>query len=55
MDRLLIETDYPYLTDTPSIGRLLIFNQICKLKGINGYNCMYKLNANAKRLFYKMN
>lgn len=55
MDRLLIETDYPYLTDSPGIDRLFIFNRICQLKNINRYDCMKELNENAKRLFYKMN
>lgn len=55
LDRLLIETDYPYLTDMPSACRLDIFNRICELKRINRYDCMQSLNDNAKRLFYKMN
>lgn len=54
LDNLLIETDYPYLTSTPSVDRLLIFNYICNLKQESQYNIMNRLNKNAKRLFYKM-
>ena len=54
LDRLLIETDYPYLTDMPSVSRLDIFYRICELKDIDRYNCMRNLNNNAKRLFYKI-
>lgn len=54
IDKLLIETDYPYLTDNPKAAGYDTFNKICELKEKNKVYMMNKLNSNAYTLFPKL-
>lgn len=54
LNRLIIETDYPYLTKKPVVDGIALFNKICDLKGIDKSLMNKKLDENAKRLFYKI-
>lgn len=54
ISRILIETDYPYLTKYPDIDGVLIFNKICDLRNIDKNIMSKQLDENAKRLFYKL-
>ena len=54
IDHLLIETDYPYLTDEPKTTGYDTFNKICELKENSKVYVMNKLNQNAYNLFPKL-
>lgn len=54
IDRLMIETDYSFLTDRPNETGRESFNKICVLKNKEKTLMMKHLNDNAERLFYKM-
>ncbi len=55
IDKLIIETDYPFLTDNPSQSGKLTFNKICELRKTDKVLMMKTLNENAARLFPKLN
>lgn len=54
IEKLIIETDYSFLTTTPNITGRLTFEKICELKNKEKISMMKNLNENAKRLFYKL-
>lgn len=54
INRLLIETDYSYLTKFPDIDGVEIFNKICDLRNADKTVMGKQLDENAKRLFYKL-
>jgi len=54
IDRLIIETDYSFLTNRPNETGRETFNKICELKNKERTLMMKHLNDNAKRLFYKL-
>lgn len=54
LDNLLIETDYPYMSEFPRIDGKLIFKKIQELKELDFIELEQALDANAKRLFYKL-
>lgn len=53
-EKLLIETDYSFLTTTPNDIERLTFEKICELRNKEKLPMMKTLNENAKRLFYKL-
>jgi len=55
IDKLLIETDYLFLTNNPNKTGRATFNKICELKKTEKVLMMKKLNNNARRLFPKLN
>lgn len=54
IDRLLIETDFSFLTNAPNETGKLSFNKICELKGKQKMLMMRQLNNNAETLFCKL-
>ena len=54
INNLLIETDYPYLSNNEIDDLICVFNKVCLLKGMDKYSMENNLNNNAKRLFYKL-
>ncbi len=54
LDNLLIETDYPYMSDFPRIDGKLIFKRIQELRNLEFDELELALDNNAKRLFYKL-
>lgn len=54
IDKLLIETDYPFLTHNPKETGYNTFNKICEIKRKDKVYMMNKLNGNAYRLFPKL-
>lgn len=54
IDRLIIETDYPFLTNNPNQTGGETFNKICELKNKEKILMMSQLNNNAERLFPKL-
>ena len=54
INNLLIETDYPYLSNNEIDDLICVFNKVCALKGMDEYSMEDNLNNNAKRLFYKL-
>lgn len=54
LDRLIIETDYLFLTDNPNKTGKESFNKICDLKHKSKILMMKQLNENAERLFQKL-
>jgi len=54
IDRLIIETDYLFLTDNPNKTGRESFIKICELKDKDKVLMMKQLNNNAKRLFSKI-
>lgn len=55
INRLLIETDYPYLANKHGITLLETFDKVCMLREIDKNQMIKTLNDNTKRLFYKIN
>lgn len=55
IDKLLIETDYSFLTDTPNETGKETFNKICTLRNKEKKLMMKHLNDNATKLFPKLN
>ena len=60
MERILLETDCPYLAPTPHRGKRnsslyipLIAEKIAQIKGIPYYKVLEKTHENAKNLFLK--
>lgn len=54
IDRLFIETDYSFLTNSPNETGRASFNKICELKNKEKTLMMKQLNQNAENLFYKL-
>lgn len=54
MDRLIIETDYLFLTSNPNQTGRASFDKICELKKKEKVFMMKQLNKNASRLFPKL-
>ena len=54
INNLLIENDYPYLSNDQINDLKNVFEKVCMLKGMNEYSMENHLNNNAKRLFYKL-
>lgn len=54
MDKIIIETDYPFLTDNPNQTGRETFNKICELKNKEKILMSKQLNRNAEKLFYKL-
>ena len=54
INRLLIETDYSYLTQNHDVDGVSIFNKICDLRNADKDIMSKQLDENAKRLFYKL-
>lgn len=54
IDRLIIETDYPFLTNSPNQTGRASFNKICELRNIEKRLMIRRLNNNANRLFPKL-
>ena len=55
VNKLLIETDYPFLADNPNEKGKATFDKMCELKQKEKSPMMHQLNDNAKRLFKKLN
>ncbi|MBR1376576.1 MAG: TatD family hydrolase [Bacilli bacterium] len=53
IEKILVETDYPFMTDD-SNKVVDVFKKICELRCQSEYSLTEQLNANAKRLFYKL-
>lgn len=54
-NRLLIELDYPYMSENPMMDGKSVFKRIEELRGYNYKELESKLDQNTKRLFKKMN
>ena len=54
IDKLIIETDYPFLTDNPNQSGKDTFDKICELKNKEKVLMKQILNSNAEKLFYKL-
>lgn len=54
LNNLLIETDYPYMADDKIIDGKYIFKKVQELRGIEHKELERALDANAKRLFRKL-
>ena len=54
IENLLIETDYPFLTNTPNETGKSTFDKICKLRNTDKVLMMKTLNNNAIRLLPKL-
>jgi len=54
IDNILIETDFPFMTEKPIAQTLEVLNRISFIKDIEPYILAQKLDSNAKRLFYKL-
>ena len=54
INNLLIETDYPYLSDSEDL-LIKVFEKICLIRQIDEKLMNNQLTENAKRLFYKLN
>ena len=54
INNLLIETDYPYLSNDQINDLKNVFEKVCMLKGMDEHSMENHLNNNAKRLFYKL-
>ena len=54
VDKLIIETDYSFLTNIPNQTGRATFNRICELKNTEKTLMMERLNQNANRLFPKL-
>lgn len=54
IDKLIIETDYPFLTSNPNRTGKETFNKICELKNKEKVLMKQILNSNAEKLFYKL-
>ena len=55
IDKLLIETDYPFLADNPNEKGKATFDKMCEIKEQGKSPMMKQLNNNAKSLFKKLN
>lgn len=55
IEKLIIETDYLFLTNNPNQTGRATFNKICELKNTDKILMMKSLNQNARRLFPKLN
>lgn len=55
IERLIIETDYSFLTSKPNQTGKSSFNKVCELKKKEKVFMMRQLNKNASRLFPKLN
>ena len=55
IDKLLIETDYLFLTKDPNQTGRATFHKICELRNTDKTEMMNTLNKNARRLFPKLN
>lgn len=53
-DRLIIETDFPFLTDNPNQTGRASFGKICELRETEKTLMMKQLNKNARQLFPKI-
>lgn len=54
IEHLIIETDYPFLTNTPNETGQTTFDKICALRNTNKTIMMKTLNRNAEQLFPKI-
>lgn len=54
IDKLIIETDYPFLTSNPDKTGRETFDKICELKNKEKILMKQILNSNAEKLFYKL-
>jgi len=54
IDRLIIETDYPFLTSNPNQTGKETFNKICELKNKEKILMKKILNSNAEKLFFNL-
>ena len=54
INNLLIETDYPYLSNNEVDDLTCVFKKVCLLKCMDEYSIKNYLEDNAKRLFYKL-
>lgn len=54
IDKLIIETDYPFLTSNPNKTGRETFDKICELKNKEKVFMKRILNSNAESLFYKL-
>lgn len=54
IDKLIIETDYPFLTGNQNQVLIECFNKICELKNKEKVLMKKILNSNAEKLFYKL-
>lgn len=54
LDNLLIETDYPYMSELPRSDGRLIFKKVQELRNLEFDELENTLDNNAKRLFYKL-
>ena len=55
LEHLLIELDYPYMSQTPYMDGRNTFNKIKEIKHMNKIDLETALDNNAKRLFKKIN
>lgn len=54
IDKLIVETDYPFLTNNPNQTGKETFNKICELKNKEKILMKKILNSNAEKLFYNL-
>ena len=54
LENLLIELDYPYMSDNPEIDGKNVFNKIKELRHLKYNDLEDILDSNAKRLFKKL-
>ncbi len=54
IEHLLIELDYPYMSQNPNIDGRNTFNKIREIKGMTRLDLERTLDNNAKRLFKKL-
>lgn len=54
IDKLIIETDYPFFTSNPNKTGKETFDKICELKNKEKILMLKQLNSNAENLFYKL-
>lgn len=55
IEKLLIELDFPYMSQNPTYDGKKVFNKIKEIKGISSLDLENILDCNAKKLFKKMN
>lgn len=54
LDHLLIELDYPYMSENVEVDGRNVFNKIRELRKISYYELEDVLDSNARRLFRKI-
>lgn len=54
IDRILIELDYPYMSNNPVLDGKNVFNRVREIKNISYSDLECQLDSNARRLFKKL-